>query len=119
MRSLRVRLNWLPVALMLLCRCSPPVEFNILNNTGTKLVLHTPGGAIVLEPGAIVELSEHKLLLSKREGKYTYPTLHLDHLNRMWEYYVPVRVNEEWRRGWTFLIQVDSDLAIRIAKPKD
>ena len=71
-----------------------------------------------MDPGAIVELSESELVLMKRERQFSYPTLHLEHLGRVWEYYVPLRVNEEWRRGWTFLIQVDSDLAIRIEKPE-
>jgi hypothetical protein len=71
-----------------------------------------------LEPGASIQLGEDELLLSKKEREFTYPILHLEHLGRVWEYYMPLRVDQEWRRVWTFLIQVDSDLGIRIAKPK-
>ncbi len=56
-----MRRFWRVVALILLCGCTPPVYFDILNNTGTELVINTPKGAIRLPPAMSMEFAEREL----------------------------------------------------------
>jgi hypothetical protein len=112
---------WSLVTLMFLSGCPPPVDFDILNNTGAELVMYTLHGTIPLEPDASVQLTEREVAQRQRDpqGNATLPVLRLEHLGHRREYYLPLRVEDGWHRNWTFMVQVDPDLAIRIARPMD